>query len=114
MKKAKQSREKSQEKAKLNFAEKHQFSGDFVAKKYNLDKKVVKLCNIIHIVAKILQILKIFGKFWQILKIFGTKPGMGARRNFCRGGKTAWTDRNDIFFGAPKAQTKIFAIFSPF
>ena len=98
MKKAKQSREKSQEKAKLNFAEKHQFSGDFVAKKYNLDEKVVKLCNNIQIVAKILQ----------ILKIFGTKPGMGACRNFCRGGKIAWTDRNDIFFGAPKAQTKIF------
>ena len=63
MKKAKQSREKSQEKAKLNFAEKHQFSGDFVAKKYNLDEKVVKLCNNIQIVAKILQILKNFGKF---------------------------------------------------
>ena len=27
-------------------------------------------------------------------------------------GKTGWTDKNDLFFGAPKAQTKIVAIFS--
>ena len=37
---------------------------------------------------------------------------MGARRNFSRGGKTARTDKNDLFCGAPKARTKIFAIFS--
>ena len=33
---------------------------------------------------------------------------------FPEGGKTARTDKNDLFFGAPKAQTKIFAIFSAF
>ena len=27
-------------------------------------------------------------------------------------GKSAWTDKNDLFSGAPKAQTRIFAIFS--
>ena len=39
---------------------------------------------------------------------------MGALRNFSRegGGKAAWTDKNDLFFGSPKARTKIFAIFS--
>ena len=30
------------------------------------------------------------------------------------GGKTEWTDKNDLFSGAPKAQTKIFAMFSAF
>ena len=31
---------------------------------------------------------------------------------FPEGGKTARTDKNDVFFSAPKARTKIFAIFS--
>ena len=31
---------------------------------------------------------------------------------FPEGGKTAWTDQTDLFFGAPKARTKIFVIFS--
>ena len=30
------------------------------------------------------------------------------------GGKTARTDENDLFFGAPKAQTNIYTIFSAF
>ena len=33
---------------------------------------------------------------------------------FLEGGKTARTDKNDLFFDAPKARTKIFAIFRRF
>ena len=31
---------------------------------------------------------------------------------FPEGDKTAWTEKNDLFFGAPKARTKMFTIFS--
>ena len=43
----------------------------------------------------------------------GKGRGMAAHRNFSRG-KTAWTDKNYLFFDAPKAQMKIFAIVSGF
>ena len=33
---------------------------------------------------------------------------------FPEGGKAAWTDKNDLFFGAPKARTKTFAFFRRF
>ena len=48
---------------------------------------------------------------WQIYISLYTC--MGARGIFPEGGgKTTWTDKNDLFFGAPKARTKIFAICS--
>ena len=33
---------------------------------------------------------------------------------FPEGGKTARTEKNDLLFGAPKAQTKVFAIIAAF
>ena len=46
---------------------------------------------------------------------FKTIPYMGDHRNFSRGGKASETNKNGlIFFGAPKAQTKILTIFRRF
>ena len=39
---------------------------------------------------------------------------MGARRNFSRGGNTAWTDKKDLFFGAPRCKRKLLRFFRRF
>ena len=57
------------------------------------------------------QILRKAKTWWYMYIILC----MGSNRNFSRGGgQTARTDKIDLFFGAPKARTKIFAILRHF